>query len=397
MEINFNVWRSNDWLLPGIIAAGMIAFLLSLGLTPLARSLARRCGYVDHPGERKIHVRLMPYGGGCAICLTVLGLVLGIVELLPRLPAGFLPASLSSFLQPYQGGLALKRAQAALAALTGGGALMFLLGLIDDLYGLSPRFKLLVQFLAAGLLVVCDQRLTVFIDYYWVSVGLTLFWVVLVTNAFNLLDNMDGLSAGVAALAGSLLLVVAMQNGQVFVAAYLAVLVGALAGFMVFNFPPAPLFMGDAGSLFIGYTLAALTVTGTYYQGRGSVYAAALPVLILAVPLFDTCTVMWRRWRAGKPLFVGDANHFSHRLVRLGMSRRQTVLTIYLLTLILGAAATLLTQLNQTGAWTVLLIGLGVLAVISLLESAAEKTAAAPPESKTPDSGRPSAPGETDH
>jgi UDP-GlcNAc:undecaprenyl-phosphate/decaprenyl-phosphate GlcNAc-1-phosphate transferase len=177
----------------------------------------------------------------------------------------------------------------------------------------------------------------------------------------------------VAAIASILFFVVALQGDQFFVAAFLAVFAGALLGFLHYNFAPARLFMGDAGSLFVGFLLGSLTVGCTYYEGRGSLYAVCMPVLILGVPLFDTASVLWIRWRRGAPLWVGDTNHFSHRLVRLGMTRREAVLTIYLLALILGGTATLLRQLNAFGALTILLVALGIIALIVLLENAATR------------------------
>jgi UDP-GlcNAc:undecaprenyl-phosphate GlcNAc-1-phosphate transferase len=380
--------------LTALVPLGCAAFALAMIVTPLARRLALATGLVDRPGGRKIHHSAKPYGGGIAIFLAVTLLTVG----------GYLAATLVD----WQGvGLPGARALAsypALArgetirrflALAGAGAIVFVLGLVDDARTVGPRTKLLVQAAAATLLVLGGVRMTLFLAHPLPGALLSILWVVLVTNAFNLLDNMDGLSAGVAAVAALLFLVVALQGGQVFVAAYLAVFAGALLGFLWYNFPPSRLFMGDAGSLYVGFTLAALTLAGTYYEARGSFYAVATPVLVLGVPLFDTLSVLWIRWRRGAPLFLGDTNHISHRFVRLGMTRREAVLTIYLLGLILGGAATLLRQIDVAGAITVFLIGLGIIALIVLLETAAARNRSRA-ESRRGDTGRNGAGGPPD-
>ncbi len=359
--------------LAGLAPLGLLAFALAMLLTPLARRLALRTGLVDKPGARKIHAAPKPYGGGIGIFLTVTLFTVG----------GYLGATLIDWHAVSLPGAEAIASYTALArpetvrrflALAGSGAIVFLLGLVDDARTVGPRTKLLVQTAAAGLLVLGGVRMTLFIAHPLPGAILSILWVVLVTNAFNLLDNMDGLSAGVAAVAACLFLVVALQGGQVFVAAYLVVFAGALLGFLWYNFPPSRLFMGDAGSLYIGFTLAALTLAGTYYEARGSLYAVTTPLLVLGVPLFDTLSVMWIRWRRGAALFQGDNNHISHRFVRLGMTRREAVLTIYLLGLILGGAATLLRQIDVAGAITVFLIGLGIIALIVLLETAAARS-----------------------
>src|SRR5439155_4007557 len=170
----------------------------------------------------------------------------------------------------------------------------------------------------------------------WPSVVVTICWIVAITNAFNFLDNMDGLSAGVAAVATTAFLITALSIGQWFVAASLALLLGALLGFLCFNFPPARIFMGDSGSLVIGFLLGVLTVRTTFLppekQWAAGWYAVFAPVIVLAVPLYDLAVVSLIRLMRGKSPFVGDTNHFSHRLVARGMSRRTAVLCLYLIT-----------------------------------------------------------------
>src|SRR5437868_1934959 len=191
------------------------------------------------------------------------------------------------------------------------------------------------------------------------SIVLTVLWIAGITNAFNFLDNMDGLSAGVAAVCGSafLLTVLTMpEPRQLFVAVTLALFIGALLGFLVFNFAPASIFMGDSGSLLVGLVLGVLTIRTTYLPAgdQGNLahrwYALLAPLVVLAVPLYDLIVVSFIRVRMGKSPFVGDTNHFSHRLVARGMSRRTAVLCIYLVTAATSAAAILLTHVESTFA-----------------------------------------------
>lgn len=362
----------NSLLLP-ILLLCPVALLIAAVLTEICRHVALRTGLVDNPDAARFHKTPTPYGGGVAIVLTTLGMTLGGWAALTHAPWETIHPELAQTLAPLAKAMQFQENLLKLGAVLGGGLLLFALGLWDDCKGLSPKTKLLVQAGAAGLLVTADVRMTVFVQHYAVSAVVTILWVVLITNALNLLDNMDGLSGGVSAISALLFCVIAIQNGQILVAAMLAVFAGAALGFLTHNFPPARLFMGDAGSLFCGWWLGSMTVAGTYYPGQGGVYAVCMPLLILAVPLFDTTSVLLLRWRRGKPLFVGDTNHLSHRLVRLGMTTREAILTIYLLCLLLGGAATLLAQVDATGAWIILGLGAGIITLLVLLETAAAR------------------------
>lgn len=349
------------------------AFAVALLVTPVVRGIALRCGYVDNPGARKIHQTVTPYGGGVAILVSLF--TIGIATtcaLLQLRETDSFPAIRRVLGPTLEKALETGTMEQLLVVLIGASC-MFLLGFLDDILNFPALPKLAVQVLIATGVVLGGVRASFFVPNVLLTSAVTVCWLLLVTNAFNLLDNMDGLSAGVAAIASLLLLAVAMQGEALLISGFIGVFAGALLGFLWHNFPPARLFMGDAGSLFVGFILASLTVTGTYYEGRESLYAVTMPLLILGVPLFDTCSVMWLRWRRGKPLFVGDTNHISHRLVRLGMTRREAVLTIYLLGLILGGAATLLRQLSPGGAIIILLIGFGIIALLVLLENAAAR------------------------
>ena len=202
---------------------------------------------------------------------------------------------------------------------------------------------------------------------------LTILWITGITNAFNFLDNMDGLSSGVAAVCGLAFLVTAVLIGQWFVAGMLAMLVGALVGFLCFNFSPASIFMGDSGSLVIGFVLGSLTVRPTYLMPGMEIekhwYALLTPLVVLAVPIYDLVVVSIIRLSHGKSPFVGDTNHFSHRLVRRGMSRRTAVLCIWLVTAATSIAAILLPRVGDwISASMILLQTALVLCVVALLE-----------------------------
>ena len=363
----------SDTLLYACGILSLASFLLSLALTPLARRLANRTGHLDQPDNRKRHSSPIPYGGGAAIFFSF-ALVLGGAYLAVILD--FATQSiphLQEELQPYIAGLTCMQTVYRFGALMAGAAAIFILGMIDDLRKLNPGPKLLVEAAVAVLLYASGIRVTFFIAHWLPGLVLTVIWVVGITNAFNLLDNMDGLAAGVSLIATFVFFAIALQTGQIFVPAVLAVLAGAILGFLRYNFHPASIFMGDAGSLFIGYMLAALSIAGTYYSGRGTILAAAMPVVVLAIPIFDTLSVLAIRYRAGASLLQGDRNHFSHRLMRLGMSVREAVLTIYVLSAALGLTATLMAQLDDSGAMVILLHTVAILMVVALLEIAAAR------------------------
>jgi UDP-GlcNAc:undecaprenyl-phosphate/decaprenyl-phosphate GlcNAc-1-phosphate transferase len=312
-------------------------------LTPLMIRLARRVGFLDHPGPRKIHAAPMPYGGGIVVAVAVLA-------------GGFYAA------------------RTTIWPVTALGSLMILvLGVVDDRRRLSAGMKLLVQTIVATGVAVGGDRLQMFDIPAPVSIAVTVLWILAVTNAFNLLDHMDGLSGGVALLAGSAFLIVGLQTGQTHLLGMIVPLLGALAGFLVFNFPPAKIFLGDAGSQFIGFWLACLTVSFTFYDHHYRLYTYFVPLAVLAVPLFDTSSVLLIRLLTRKPLFEGDTNHLAHRLTDLGMSRRAAVLTVYALALATGISAMLLYHVTQTGAVLILVQLLLTFGIITLLETAGRR------------------------
>jgi UDP-GlcNAc:undecaprenyl-phosphate GlcNAc-1-phosphate transferase len=257
---------------------------------------------------------------------------------------------------------------------------MATLGLWDDVRRIDWRLRLAAQFVIAGVTVWLGWRLSLFGDLPPLQAALSVVWIVGIVNAFNLLDNMDGLCAGVAAIAATLLAIVMLMapdpethQPQLFVAGFLAVLVGALGGFLKYNWQPASIFMGDAGSYFVGYLVATSTLMATFAGGDLPDHAILAPLCVLAVPIYDTASVVIIRLREGRSPFEGDKRHFSHRLVALGLSPQKAVSTIYLLTLAAGLGALLLHQVDVIGALVVGAMVACVLAVIAVLETIAQR------------------------
>jgi len=356
----------------------LFSLTLSLVLTALMRRLSHTLGLVAHPGERRIHSETMPCGGGIAIFLSLwLPVVLGIAAccyLSTRKELSALPAALIGHipnLTQYISGALEKLPR--LAAIFGGGIVIWLLGIADDRRHLSPWLRLIIQIAVAVTLILCGVSITVFIDSPFIRYTFTVLWIVGLINAFNMLDNMDGLSAGVAAIIAGAFCVVSMQTGQYFIAAFLSCLIGSLLGFLYHNFPPARIFMGDSGSTVIGYTLAVMAVEFTFLRDNRPYFPMVVPLLLFGLPIFDTVTVVWIRLRSGTSPWQGDTNHFSHRLVALGMSCRQAVLTIYLITAAVALSATIL-YYSRPGATLVIFIqGVAVFAIIGILERARPK------------------------
>jgi UDP-GlcNAc:undecaprenyl-phosphate GlcNAc-1-phosphate transferase len=256
---------------------------------------------------------------------------------------------------------------------------MHVLGLIDDRKALGPYVKLIVQLAVTVTLVVAFRELRILTALdklgagIWPSVILTVLWITAITNAFNFLDNMDGLSAGVAAVCAIAFFITTVSIHQWFVAATLALLIGALLGFLFWNFPPAKIFMGDSGSLLIGLVLGVLTVRTTYLAPgqdfAAGWYAVFAPVIVLALPLYDLVVVTIIRLSRGKSPFQGDTNHFSHRLVARGFSRRLAVLCLYLVTAATSMAAIVLPHVHsRLAAMLIFAQTILVLGLVALLE-----------------------------
>ena len=357
-----------------ILSLALVSFSIAWVGTWVMRRVAPRIGLVDKPAHRKIHKQPTPLGGGVAIFLGVALPLLAVVVVcntvtLARNPDG-------SGLGHYAGGVVLQTPM--VLGLVGALLAMHVMGLLDDRRALGPFSKLAVQTaVAAAFVVAFNVRALTLLDDLGLgpvpSVVVTVLWITAITNAFNFLDNMDGLSAGVAAVCTAAFLATALSIEQWFVAATLALLLGALLGFLCFNFPPASIFMGDSGSLVVGLLLGVLTVRTTFLQkgedfGAGW-YAVFAPLIVLAVPLYDLVVVSIIRLARGRSPFVGDTNHFSHRLVARGMSKRTAVLCIYLVTAATAIAAIILPH-TRSGLVATLVFcqTLLILGVVALLE-----------------------------
>ena len=310
---------------------------LSLSLTPLVRRLAERLRFYDYPNGHKVHARPTPLMGGLTIAWPVAIVVLVAPALLP---SSWPPILAYGFL-------------AGLAALV-------TVGLADDKNGMSPNVKLLAQLAAVTpFIIAADVTKLPFPP----AVGLLLsyLWMVGLINAFNFLDNMDGITAGTAAVTGSFLAVIAYERGFPGAALLSMATVGSALGFLRFNFSPASIFLGDAGSMVIGYVLAAISLLTMQapFQGAQTIVPLAAPVILLAYPVFDSALVMVTRFRNGSALSRGGCDHSSHRMVALGFGPRRTVLAIYALTGMLGGLAILTDQLSSPVFSTAVLVAVG--------------------------------------
>ncbi|MEO1982821.1 MAG: MraY family glycosyltransferase [Fuerstiella sp.] len=357
-------------------AAGFgAAFITSLLSTPLIRRLAPGLGLVDQPGLRKVHVTPTPMGGGIAVFLGLLVPVLLVAF------GGSLVGHVSLVLEELRTSIGndtgLRRQTMGIIA---GAVVLFAMGLADDRWNLSWRLRLGVQVLVAFGVTQMGVRATVFVAQPWIGIMITMLWIMVLTNAMNFLDNMDGLSAGIGVIAsllsvGILLLMVPQPHWAV--AFGLLLLAGSLSGFLWWNRPPASIFMGDSGSNLIGFLLATLTVSGTFYQFEtsGSRHVILAPLCILAVPLYDFVTVILIRLNDGRSPFHGDKSHFSHRLVELGLRPARAVLTIHLCTLMTGLGGLLLYQVaDWTGAWLIIALICCVLSIVSILETVGRRS-----------------------
>jgi UDP-GlcNAc:undecaprenyl-phosphate GlcNAc-1-phosphate transferase len=366
------------WIVLALVGVGLA---ISLPVTALARAAGRRLGAFDTggaPGHAKV-LRQVPNNGGVAIFLAVaLPMIAGLVAL-RTLDAGFW----SRWLPDAQAILqrVTQQTTPTVLAMLAVMAALLVTGWIDDRRSLNPWIKLAVQVAGAAVMVIWFEVRLLDLQMLpaWTSIVVTVLWIVAVTNAINFLDNMDGLAAGVSAIAAALFMAACLVNKQWFVAASLAVLVGGLVGFLVFNFPPATIFMGDRGSLVIGFVLAVLTVRTTYYDPGlgGGWYGVFMPLVVLAIPLYDLVSVTVIRLGQGRSPLVGDQQHFSHRLVQRGLSQRGAVVVIWAATAVTGIGGVALGSLE---AWQAILVGVQtglVLLMIALLEHASRRAATA--------------------
>jgi UDP-GlcNAc:undecaprenyl-phosphate GlcNAc-1-phosphate transferase len=345
----------------------MLVFALAFGIavvgTPAMRRAALRFDVVDRPSARKRHLEPVPLLGG----LAIYGAVLGSIALYPD-----------------------RRALVQLAGIAIGASWMSFWGLLDDRLGLAASVKLLAQLAAAAILIASGIRIAL-PGPEWADLALTVLWVVGITNAFNLLDNMDGLSSGVGAVAAGWFLLLAAMNGQFLVGGLAAGVLGACLGFLRYNFNPARIFMGDSGSLFLGFVMAALAIKLRFPTNVNWV-TWMVPVLVLGVPIFDTTLVFVSRLRRGRnPLTTPGTDHLSHRLARLGWTRREVVLALYLVGCVLGGLALFISLASPGEAYALLAIVAAIaVAAIVRLEGIERAPAGAVATSPTADDPEPS-------
>ena len=351
------------------------ACLVSCVGTSVMRRLAPQWGLMDQPAARKVHLVPTPLGGGIGIWLGVVVPLVGgwvVAWSLPYLPdlRDLLPAAIL----PHLDGIKFRTGQ--MWAVLLGGTVLSVMGLFDDWKSLPWQPRLVVQFLVAcGLVFGAGIHATVFVSIPGFGAVFSVLWILVLINSFNFLDNMDGLSGGIGLIAASLfgvIMLTATSEPRWLVGGALLVLAGSLLGFLLHNRPPARIFMGDTGSYFIGLMLACLTIQGTFYErGLSGTHVILAPLCILAVPLYDICSVLLIRIWQGRSPFQPDKSHFSHRLVEMGLSKPAAVATIHLTTLTTGLAGLLLYQIDGWyAAGLVCGLILCVLAVIAILETA---------------------------
>jgi UDP-GlcNAc:undecaprenyl-phosphate GlcNAc-1-phosphate transferase len=314
------------------IAAFLGAFATSLLALPLWRKWCLRINLVDDPGHRKIHSSPVPLAGGLAV-LT--GILLPLVAGGIFLKLGLVKVSSAGLIVH-----GIDRRAIELAVLALGAVAITLLGWLDDQHELKALPKFIGQILIAIAVAAACKRITLFVHSEVFSYAVTILWLLTVINAFNFMDNMNGLCAGVGAIGAFIFALIAAANGEYLVAITGFLMCGALVGFLPWNFPDARAFLGDAGSHLVGYLLAVMAILPHFYTRQNPRPLAVLaPLLVLAVPLLDLAQVSLFRTLNRKPFWIGDTNHLSHRLNRAGFSRTRAVLLLWLIAAVVGALA----------------------------------------------------------
>jgi len=324
MSFPFNVY----------LAAIFSAFVTAIIALPLWRKWSLKTGLVDDPGHRKIHSKPTSLAGGLAVMTGILLPTL-IAALVVLVPITLLKPN-SMFLLKH----GLEKRVVELMGILIGAIAMLILGCLDDKHELRPRAKFAGQLIIAALVASCGARITLFVPNVIFSYAITILWILTVINAFNFMDNMNGLCAGLGAIAAWYFAMIAAAQGQYLVALIAFLAFGALLGFLPYNFPQARAFLGDSGSHLVGYLLAVLAILPHFYTVKHPRHWAVLiPLFVLAVPLLDLVWVVFLRWHAGRPFYLGDTNHLSHRLVKGGMTQTRAVLMIWIVATLIGGAA----------------------------------------------------------
>lgn len=318
------------------ILSFVVAFVVALMATPAAKKLAYKIGAIDIPKDkRRVHKKPVPLIGGLAIYLgTILSILL------------FLPKSETNL------------------GIIVGSTIIVVLGIFDDKYELKARVKLLGQLLASFVVVLSGVRIDWLTNPFgdgMINIGvfaipLSVFWIVGITNAMNLIDGLDGLAAGIASISSGSLFVVSLLNGRYATALITVAVTGAALGFLPYNFNPAKIFMGDTGAMFLGFILSAVSIQGAVKSAAA--IAIAVPILALGVPVFDTAFAIIRRIANKKPIMEADKGHLHHRLLALGLTQKQAVFVMYGVSLFLGLSAILISFTNGAKGYIILIIAI---------------------------------------
>lgn len=320
--------------MPNYIFTFLVALVASLAVIPLVMKLAEKTGAMDAPDARKVHSKPIPRIGGIGIYAAFM------VSFILLTDFSALPVEVAN----------------GLYGLLIGATVLIAVGLIDDYTDLPAKVKLVGQIAAACIAVIAfDVRIEFvtdpFGDYFYtefLAIPITIFWMVGLTNTVNLIDGLDGLAAGVATLASITIFMVAVEDQVMIVASFTAALAGAAIGFLKYNFNPASIFMGDTGSMFLGFMLAGISVIGAVKST--TTIALIVPILALGVPIMDTSFAIIRRYRGGVPIFKPDRGHLHHRLLDMGFTQRQAVLLMYVISAFLGLSAIVLNQVSGKAA-----------------------------------------------
>ncbi|MFD1851645.1 glycosyltransferase family 4 protein [Oceanobacillus bengalensis] len=318
----------------------VICFVASIVITPLIKKVALKIGAIDKPNQRKVHEKIMPRLGGIAIFLSFL---LGFII--------FLPDTMEAW------------------PVLVGATIIIITGLLDDLYNLPAKFKLLGQLIAAIITVaggITIDFITLFSDekleFGFFAIPITILWIIAITNAINLIDGLDGLAAGVSSIALLTITGLAISMGDYFITLIGLILLGSTLGFLVYNFYPAKIFMGDTGSLFLGYMISVIAVMGLYKEV--TIVSLVVPIMILGIPILDTTFAIIRRVVQKKPISAPDKDHLHHCIIRLGYTHRQTVVMIYALSALFSITAIVFTR---STLWGAILILLSLLILVELI------------------------------
>ncbi len=318
------------------IVAFTIALAVAYFITPKVMKFAIKVGALDAPDDRKVHTSPIPRMGGLAIYVAFVLAVLASMHI-----------------------------SREIMGLLVGGTVILIVGIIDDLKPLPAKVKLLGQIVAAAVLVMFDIRIEwltnpfgdmLYVDY--LAIPLTILWVVSLTNTVNLIDGLDGLAAGVSTIAAVTILLVALQQNFLVVAILTAALAGSALGFLQHNFNPAKIFMGDTGSMFLGYMLAAISILGAVKSA--ATIALIVPIVALGLPILDTAFAIIRRYMSGRPIFKPDKGHLHHRLLEMGLTQKQAVLLMYVISGCLGLSAIALTEVNKSFGMFIIVVLLSV-------------------------------------